>query len=147
MMMKRQDIKIATQKSNQLILAFDNLTSDTSVLETHKCHLLLLESPFRICALIPKKSCAIGHRIELYIVQNSLVSKTQIDDIRKHEDVIKLTSEVVDIKDFNETQNQVIFKLAEANEEKHREIEEVILKRQERFNELLKKFRNERSYE
>ncbi len=141
-MMDIQDIRIATQKSNQFILAFENLTSNTEVLDTSKSQLVLLESPTQICALIPKKSCANGHRIELYIIQANDLQKNQINDIRKAPKAIRLSCIVKDLEEYNEEQNHVVFKVLEDNIGQHKEIEAVILERQENFNNLIKEFRN-----
>lgn len=133
--------KIASQKSNRFILIFKNLTSHTSVLEINKCHLVMLISPQKLTALIPKNSCALGHRIELYIIQNSLVTKANSADLTKHNEAIRLTSEVTEISAYNDTQNHVTFKVLEESKEMHERIESVILNRLENTNKLLDKFR------
>ncbi|MEH0861012.1 MULTISPECIES: hypothetical protein [Halobacteriovorax] len=139
--MEKQVFKIASQKSNRFILVIKNLTSHTSVLEINKCHLVMLVSPQKLTALLPKNSCALGHRIELYIVQNSLVTKANSADLTKHEQAIKLTSEVMDIGAYNDEQNHVTFKVLEESKEMHEKIENVILNRLEKTNNLLDKFR------
>lgn len=139
--MEKQAFKIASQKSNTFILVLENLTSQTSVLEVDKCSLVLLESPQEITALIPKNCCAQGHRIELYIIPNSLVTKANSADLTKHKDAIKLTSEVVDLSEYNQELNHVTFKILEESRDKHQKIEAVILNRLRDANNLLNKFR------
>ncbi|MFG1499389.1 hypothetical protein ABMA70_04205 [Halobacteriovorax sp. XZX-3] len=140
--MDKQAIKIASEKSNKFILAFENITSNTNVYDTEKNQILMLESPNSICAIIPKKTCASGHKINLYIIQSSQVPKGQLSDITKLSNVIKLSSEVVEIEEYGPEENKVVFRLLEDNMKEHKKIEAVILERQERFNELLNQYRN-----
>ena len=139
--MKRQTPEIATQKSNDFLLAFKNITSATSILDTQECQVQMLASPHQVCALVPKMSCADGHRIELFIVQRSDVTNAQLTDITKVDKVIKLTSIVKEIESFNSTHNQVTFNLIEGCSKEYREIEAVILQRQDDCNDLLMKLR------
>ncbi|MGI4993355.1 hypothetical protein ACRXCV_12030 [Halobacteriovorax sp. GFR7] len=140
--MDKQAIKIASEKSNKFILAFENITSNTNVYDTEKNQILMLEAPNSICAIIPKKTCANGHKINLYIIQSSQVPKGQLGNITKLANVIKLVSEVIEIEEYGKEKNKVVFRLLEDNLKEHKKIEAVILERQERFNELLKEYRN-----
>lgn len=135
--MNEQTIKITSEESNKFILAFENITSNTNVYDTEKNQILMLETPSNICAVIPKKTCANGHRINLYIIQSSQVPKGQLCDITKLNNVIKFTSEVIEIEEYGPSENKVVFRLLEDKLNSHNKIEELILERQKRFNEIL----------